>query len=153
MDQLFCLIFLLQYWSCGMNELYVDSVVKSFNTHPVLTDIFISCKPGDIVGLLGRNGSGKSTLLKIIFGSTHADHKFIRVDGTVSTGIHPNNSRISYLPQHSFLPSHLTISTIVDLFCNRSEVSSVKIMITWHPFSITKPQNYPVVKDAWLKFY
>lgn len=109
-----------------MNELYVDSVVKSFDTHSVLTDIFISCKPGDIVGLLGKNGSGKSTLLKVIFGSAQADHKFIRIDGSVSNGLYLNNSKISYLPQHSFLPSHLKISTIVDIFCSRPEVNVVK---------------------------
>ncbi|MBA4055648.1 MAG: ABC transporter ATP-binding protein, partial [Marivirga sp.] len=109
-----------------MNELYVDSVTKSYGRSQVLTDVFISCKPGDIVGLLGRNGSGKSTLLKIIFGSTRADNKFIRVDGNVSNGLWENKSKISYLPQHSFLPTHLKIRTIVDLFCDRRDVNDVK---------------------------
>ena len=52
-----------------MNNLHVDSVIKSFGTRQVLTDIYVSCTKGEIIGLLGRNGSGKSTLLKIIFGS------------------------------------------------------------------------------------
>lgn len=109
-----------------MSELYVDSVVKSFGDRDVLTDIFISCRTADIVGLLGRNGSGKSTLLKIIFGSVPASHKFIQINGMVTKGLRSNKSMISYVPQHSFLPDHLKIDTIVDLFCIRSEVNAVK---------------------------
>ena len=30
-----------------MRELYVDSVCKSYGTKQILTDIFISCKPGE----------------------------------------------------------------------------------------------------------
>jgi ABC-type multidrug transport system ATPase subunit len=109
-----------------MSELYVDSLTKSFGSHTVLTDIFISCKPGDIIGLLGRNGGGKSTLLKIIFGSLQADHTFIRVDGQISIGLYRSSSKISYLPQHTFLPSHLKISTIIGLLYKPSEISVVK---------------------------
>ena len=124
-----------------MNELYVDSVVKSFSDRDVLTDIFISCTPGEIIGLLGRNGSGKSTLLKIIFGSETAAHKFIRIDGRVSTGLHSNKSLISYLPQHSFLPSHLRISTIVELFCNCKELDAIKNNDHLKPFLNSKAKE------------
>ena len=109
-----------------MNELQVDSVSKSFGINPVLTDIFISCKPGDIIGLLGRNGEGKSTLLKIIFGSLKADNKFIRIDGKIINGLGDGKNKIRYLPQHNFLPSHLKINTIIELFCKPSEMAIVK---------------------------
>jgi ABC-type multidrug transport system ATPase subunit len=56
----------------------VDSVMKAFGTKQVLTDVFLTCDQGEIIGLLGRNGSGKSTLLKIIFGSLAADQKFVK---------------------------------------------------------------------------
>ncbi len=58
-----------------MNNLHVDSVIKSYNLNQVLTDVYISCKKGEIIGLLGRNGTGKSTLLKIVFGSISAERK------------------------------------------------------------------------------
>ncbi|WP_424581487.1 ATP-binding cassette domain-containing protein [Tunicatimonas sp.] len=51
-----------------MSELRADSIIKSFGTKHILTDVFVACKRGEIIGLLGINGSGKSTLLKIIVG-------------------------------------------------------------------------------------
>jgi len=50
-------------------ELYLDSVSHRYGTKQVLSSVYVNCKIGEIVGLLGRNGSGKSTLLKIAFGS------------------------------------------------------------------------------------
>lgn len=109
-----------------MSELHVDSVSKSFGVNQVLTDIFISCKPGDIIGLLGRNGGGKSTLLKIVFGALKADNKFVRIDGKMVSGLCESKGMIAYLPQNNFLPGHLKISTIVELFCKTSEVDDIK---------------------------
>jgi ABC-type multidrug transport system ATPase subunit len=79
-------------------------------------DIFISCKQGDLIGLLGRNGCGKSTLLKIIFGSLKAETKFVSVNGNVLQTLGDSKNRIAYLPQSNFLPSHLTIKKIATLF-------------------------------------
>lgn len=101
-----------------MNNLHVDSVIKSFGTRQVLTDIYVSCTKGEIVGLLGRNGSGKSTLLKIIFGSLSADAKFIRIDNQLINGLYDNRKLVNYLPQHSCMPNHLKVSTIISLFCD-----------------------------------
>lgn len=109
-----------------MRELHVDSVYKSFGHQEILKDIFISCKPGDIVGMLGRNGSGKSTLLKIIFGTLGTDNKFVRADGKIIHGLCSSQRKIAYLPQDNFLPGHLTIKTIVKLFCLRSSIQTLE---------------------------
>ena len=108
-----------------MNNLHVDSVIKSFGTRQVLTDIFISCTKGEIIGLLGRNGTGKSTLLKIIFGSMSADAKFVRVGDKLINGLYDNRQLINYLPQHSFMPNHLKVSTIISLFCDKSNADII----------------------------
>ena len=102
-----------------MNNLHVDSVIKSFGTRQVLTDIYLSCTKGEIIGLLGRNGAGKSTLLKIIFGSLSADAKFIRIDNQLINGLYDNRKLVNYLPQHSCMPNHLKVSTIISLFCDK----------------------------------
>lgn len=41
---------------------------KEHENHQVLSDVDLSLREGEIVGLLGRSGSGKSTLLRIIAG-------------------------------------------------------------------------------------
>ena len=99
-----------------MDGLHVDSVMKSFRNKKVLTDIYLSCQPGDIIGLLGRNGSGKSTLLKIIFGSLMADNKYIKIDSKVVSKPYENSNQVKYLPQDSYLPKDLTIEKIISLY-------------------------------------
>ena len=108
-----------------MNNLHVDSVIKSFGTRQVLTDIYLSCTKGEIIGLLGRNGSGKSTLLKIIFGSLSADAKFIRIDNQLINGLYDTRKLVNYLPQHSCMPNHLKVSTIISLFCDKRNAALV----------------------------
>lgn len=49
-----------------VDMMHVDSVVKSYGLRMILSDVFLTCEKGEIIGLFGRNGSGKSTLLKII---------------------------------------------------------------------------------------
>ena len=109
-----------------MHELHIDSVCKSYGTNQVLHDIFISCKPGEIIGLFGRNGCGKTTLLKIIFGSLRAENKFVRINGRIVQTLRENNNNIAYLPQKNFLPGHLQIKKIVDLFCKPPQTNSLK---------------------------
>ena len=45
------------------------------NRKPVLKDVSMSLKTGEIVALLGRSGSGKSTLLRIISGLARPDRR------------------------------------------------------------------------------
>jgi lipopolysaccharide export system ATP-binding protein len=96
--------------------LEIDSVTRSFGDKQVLTDIYLRCETGDIIGLLGRNGSGKSTLLKILFGSGKSHHKFIRIDDVIYDKPYQSPGIISYLPQESFLLSHLTVAQTVKLY-------------------------------------
>ena len=63
-----------------MCKLQVDSVDLSFDDRKILQDIYLDCKKGEVVGLLGRNGSGKSSLLKIIFGTLIATHKYVSIE-------------------------------------------------------------------------
>lgn len=102
-----------------MNGLYVDSIRKSFGNRQILTDVYLHCQKGEIIGLLGRNGTGKSTLLKIIFGSLQAENKFVRVDDKVINTIYDNKGLINFLPQDDFLPSHSQIRRLISVFCDK----------------------------------
>ena len=103
------------------NLLEIDSVVKSYDTRVILTDIYLKCKTGDIIGMLGRNGTGKSTLLKILFGILQADRKFIRIDGKFYDQPYKTINELCYLPQQSFLPQHLRVEKIVELYLGKSK--------------------------------
>jgi lipopolysaccharide export system ATP-binding protein len=96
--------------------LEVDSVLKSYDLRQILTDVYIKCASGDIIGLLGRNGIGKSTMLKIIFGTLVADNKFIRINQQVIDKPYLKKDLIKYLPQDGFLPANLTVKQVVKLF-------------------------------------
>lgn len=98
------------------HQLEVDSILKSYGTKELLTDVYLKCETGDIVGLLGRNGSGKSTLLKIIFGTLPADNKHIRINGRQSRFPYREKDQVAYLPQHRFLPADISIEKIIGIF-------------------------------------
>lgn len=113
--------------------LEVDSIQKEFGIKRVLTDIAFHCKPGDIIGLLGRNGSGKSTLLKIIFGTLSAEQKFIRINNEILDQPY-KTKKVTYLYQDNFLPKNLTVEQVVDVFsdfidCNRFMEDEVLIKV------------------------
>jgi len=86
----------------------------------ILSDVFISCDKGEIVGLVGRNGSGKSTLLKIIFGSLRAESRFVRVNDKIINGLADVKGIISYLPQQNFLPHNLSVKKSLSLMCDKN---------------------------------
>jgi lipopolysaccharide export system ATP-binding protein len=102
--------------------LEIDSVIKAFDNRQVLTDIYLKCQTGDIIGMLGRNGSGKSTLLQIIFGTLTAE-KFIRIDGKVYEHPFKTLNQICYLPQHEFLPKQMTVEKVVKLYLDKNEIN------------------------------
>lgn len=108
-----------------MSGLHVDSVRKQIGDKQVLNDIFISCRPGQIIGLLGRNGSGKSTLLKIIFGSLAADNKFVAINNRKLDSLYDNRRLIHYLPQDNFLPNHIKIRNIIHCFCSAENAVTI----------------------------
>lgn len=98
------------------NLLEIDSVIQSFDGRQVLTDVYLKCETGDIIGVLGRNGSGKSTLLKILFGVQSAERKFVRINDVVLEKPFLAMDVIVYMPQHNFLLSHLTLEKIARLY-------------------------------------
>ncbi|RZK04440.1 MAG: ATP-binding cassette domain-containing protein [Flavobacterium sp.] len=98
-----------------MDELYIDSVNHRFGEREVLSSVFLNCKVGEVVGLLGRNGSGKSTLLKIIFGEIKPHFMHLRVDGELTLKTYLSG-KVAYLPQGYFIPHYLRIADLVNLY-------------------------------------
>jgi len=118
--------------------LEVDSLAKRYSERVILSDVYLKCVTGDIVGLFGRNGTGKSTLMKIVFGMEKADNKFVRVNDKVLLSQSQLIKEISYLSQDSFLPNNLTVLELVNLTLNNNYVDSFLNDAILTPFLSTK---------------
>jgi lipopolysaccharide export system ATP-binding protein len=94
-----------------MYTLKADSIELAFDVRKILQDVHLSCRQGEVIGLLGRNGCGKSSLLKVIFGTLNASHRYVGIDDEfIHKGYY--NNRIAYLLQHNYLPANIRIDKL-----------------------------------------
>ncbi len=86
----------------GDAGLSVTRLRKSYRKRPVIRDISLDLKRGEVVALLGPNGSGKTTCFYAIAGLVNAEGGTVRIDGQDVTAL-PMYRRaklgIGYLPQ------------------------------------------------------
>jgi lipopolysaccharide export system ATP-binding protein len=90
-----------------MSLLEIDSVNFSYGDRPILSNVYLKVKEGEIVGFLGRNGCGKSTLLKVIFGTNKGESQSVRFNGKFEQTPYKTNW-VKYLPQEELFPAFLT---------------------------------------------
>ena len=77
-----------------MSILELTSVSKHFGAIQALTDVSLTSRAGEVVGLMGGNGAGKSTLVKIVAGSgTDTADIRTRKSSWSSSGPPPPSSR------------------------------------------------------------
>lgn len=105
--------------------LEVDSLIKSFGSRQLLTDVYLRIRTGDVIGLFGRNGTGKSVLMQILFGTMKADRRFIRLDGSHILPVPFERRRtIAFLPQGGYLPKHQKVHTLVQCHLSPDRVEA-----------------------------
>jgi len=85
-----------------MNTAIVNSIEASnldvgYTKYPIVREISLSMKPGELLVLIGTNGSGKSTILKTLAGLLSPVDGNLKILGA-ATGSFPK--RVAYLPQH-----------------------------------------------------
>lgn len=95
-----------------MKKLEVKNISKSFDDKPVLKDISVELKQGELVCLLGISGGGKTTLFNVISGLLQPDRGEVLLDGKNITN---QPGHISYMLQKDLLLPYRTIQDNVAL--------------------------------------
>ncbi len=81
--------------------LRAEALRAGYDSRPVLRDVSLSVRGGEILALLGRNGSGKTTLLKALMGLIRPQGGAVYLDGRRADGwsTAQRARRAAYLPQ------------------------------------------------------
>ena len=95
-----------------MEKLEVRHVSVAFDGRPVLRDVSLTLREGELVCLLGVSGGGKTTLFNVISGLLAPDQGQVFLDGEDVTG---KPGRISYMLQKDLLLPYRTIQDNVAL--------------------------------------
>lgn len=95
-----------------MKKLEIKNISKSFDGKPVLQNISLELKQGELVCLLGVSGGGKTTLFNIISGLLAPDQGSVFLDETDITN---KPGQISYMLQKDLLLPYRTIEDNIAL--------------------------------------
>lgn len=69
--------------------LEVGGVAKSYGSLVVLSDVSLSVRAAEAVGIVGPNGAGKTTFLDLLSGTSRCDSGYVRLLGTDVTPLPP----------------------------------------------------------------
>ena len=77
--------------------IHIEGLDFSYHGSPVLENVHLSLRSGELVSMVGPNGGGKTTLLRLILGLEQPDRGRIRIFGAPPVRV---RNRIGYMPQH-----------------------------------------------------
>ena len=94
------------------NLVRTENIGKSFSSVPVLQNINIEIRRGEILGVIGENGAGKSTLMKILSGIYTPSSGSVFFEGRKVEILKPIDAKrigISIIPQEFNLIKDLSV--------------------------------------------
>jgi branched-chain amino acid transport system ATP-binding protein len=108
--------------------LEVDSVTAGYGGAPVISDVSLRTRAGQITAIVGPNGAGKSTLLKALVGIIRMSSGSVQLNGKDVTGVATEKlvrRGISYVPQVANVFSGLTVRENLEMggFCRKAGLS------------------------------
>jgi lipopolysaccharide export system ATP-binding protein len=127
-------------------------VGKSYRRRPVVRDVDIDLRRGEVVGLLGPNGAGKTTCFYMLTGLVRADAGVITIDGRDVTDL-PMFLRarlgIGYLPQEASIFRGLNvennISAALEIALDDRDARDHRLEELLAEFSISHLRRTPAV--------
>jgi general nucleoside transport system ATP-binding protein len=99
-------------------EIELRGITKRFGSVVANSDVNLTIRAGEILGLLGENGAGKTTLMNVLSGLYRADEGEILIDGKPVNFAAPSdaiNAGIGMVHQHFMLVPVFTVAENVVL--------------------------------------
>ena len=95
----------------------IKGLNKSFKGIPVLQNVSMECRAGEIVGIVGRNGAGKTVLFKILYGLLTPDSGEIIIKGKVKKNLTETFSKAGIIIEEpAFLRNYSGIKNLEYLY-------------------------------------
>ena len=128
-------------------EVTFDHATFGYKSYkPVLEDINLTIKPGEMIGIVGASGTGKSTLINLLMGLYEVDDGRLLIDGTDIKEITKDSfhSQIGVVLQETFLFSGTILNNIKfsKPDATYSEVIQAAKMANAHDFICKTPDGY-----------
>ena len=129
-----------------VSRIDVENVSFAYGEEQILSDVSLSVKKGEILGIHGRSGSGKSTLLKLLMRFYDVHSGVIRMGDRKLSGINTNELRDmeSYVTQETCL-FHDSIANNIAIAkpgASREEIVEAAKKASLHEFIESLPNGY-----------
>jgi len=108
-------------------SLTLDRVALTLGGRPLVSDVSLELKPGEVIGLLGPNGAGKTTTFNLVIGLLRPDAGQVLMDGHPVVALSmPERARlgIGYLPQEPSVFRQLSVRDNLQLVLAQSGLSN-----------------------------
>lgn len=120
--------------------------VENVSEEQILSDVSLSVKKGEILGIHGRSGSGKSTLLKLLMRFYDPKSGSIKINGETLPNINTRSLRdnMAYITQQTYIFNE-TIEENIRLARRNAtleEIMEAAKKASIHDFILSLPQGY-----------
>ena len=124
----------------------VENVSFAYGEEQILSDVSLSVKKGEILGIHGRSGSGKSTLLKLLMRFYDPKSGSIKINGETLPNINTCSLRdnMAYITQQTYIFNE-TIEENIRLArrdARLEEIMEAAKKASIHDFILSLPEGY-----------
>ena len=129
-----------------VSRIDVENVSFAYGEEQILSDVSLSVKKGEILGIHGRSGSGKSTLLKLLMRFYDPKSGSIKINGETLPNINTRSLRdnMAYITQQTYIFNE-TIEENIRLArrdTTLEEIMEAAKKASIHDFILSLPQGY-----------
>ncbi|WP_049383972.1 amino acid ABC transporter ATP-binding/permease protein [Haemophilus parainfluenzae] len=129
-----------------VSRIDAENVSFAYGEEQILSDVSLSVKKGEILGIHGRSGSGKSTLLKLLMRFYDPKSGSIKINGEILPNINTRSLRdnMAYITQQTYIFNE-TIEENIRLArrdATLDEIMEAAKKASIHDFILSLPEGY-----------